>query len=156
MKIPPTHIHLKKNAILYACHVPILIPHHWNAQVKSRTDADIQKDVITEVPTCAPKTWCSQIIIVPKEDDAQCCTIDQQHLNSQCLQETHNCPSSFQLVSQIPVNTFKTNIINNVDGYYVIPLDKDSQYLVLIIQKIQKGVNTERKSIHRLSKRCPN
>ena len=56
MKIPPTHIHLKKNAILYACHVPILIPHHWNAQVKSRTDADIQKDVITEVPTCAPKT----------------------------------------------------------------------------------------------------
>ena len=56
MKIPPTHIHLKKNAILYACHVPLLIPHHWNAQVKSRTDADIQKDVITEVPTCAPKT----------------------------------------------------------------------------------------------------
>ena len=59
---------------------------------------------------------------------------DLQCHNAQCLRETHRCPSLFQLVSQIPTNTYKT-ILDDVDGYYAIPLDKDSQYLTAFITK---------------------
>ena len=46
--------------------------------------------------------------------------------------ETHHCLSPFQLVSQISANTFKT-VLDSVDGYHAIPLDKESQSLTAFI-----------------------
>ena len=85
MKTPPAHIHLKLDATPYACHTPIPIPHHWKEQAKASLDADIEKDIITKVPSGTPRTWCSQMIIVPKKDGTPCCTVDIQCLNPQCL-----------------------------------------------------------------------
>ena len=56
------------------------------------------------------------MIIVPK-DTTPHCTIDLQPLNTQYLCETHHSPSPFQLVSQIPTNTYKT-VLDAVGGYH--------------------------------------
>ena len=63
------------------------------------------------------------MIVVPKKDGTRCYTVDLQHLNAQCLRETHHYLSQFQLVSPIPANTYKT-VLDTVDGYHTIPLDQ--------------------------------
>ena len=62
--------------------------------------------IITEVPIGTPTAWCSQMIVTPKKHGIPHHTLDLQRLNAQCLHETHHCPSPFQLVSQIPANTY--------------------------------------------------
>ena len=59
-------------------------------------------------------------------------TVDLQHLNSQCIRELHHVESPFKLVSQIPRNTYKT-LLDAVDGYQAIKLDKKSQPLTTFI-----------------------
>ena len=126
MNTPPAHIHLKNDAVPHAQHIPIPIPHHWKQEVKASLDADVAKGIISKVPIGTPSTWCSQMIVVQKKDGSPRRTVDLQHLNSQCLRETHHFPSPFQLASQIPANTYKT-VLDAVDGYHAIPLDKESQ-----------------------------
>ena len=52
-------------------------------------------------------------------------TIDYQHLNSQCKWETHHTGSPFQLTLQVPPKQKKT-VLDAVDGYHSVLLDKDS------------------------------
>ena len=66
-------------------HIPIPIPHHWKQQNKASLDADVKNRIISKVPIGTPSTWCSQMIVVPKKDGSPYCTVDLQHLNSQCL-----------------------------------------------------------------------
>ena len=132
MKTPLAHIHLKPDVTPSACHTTIPIPYHWKEQVKASLDADIAKDIITKVPIGTPTTWGSQIIVVPKKDGTPRRTVDLQCLNAHCLHETHHCPSPFQLVCQIPANTYKI-VLDAVDGYHAIPLYQDSQSLTAFI-----------------------
>ncbi|XP_064095668.1 dynein regulatory complex protein 9-like [Macrobrachium nipponense] len=50
MKGAPHHIHLREGAIPYACHTPIPVPKHWEADVKAQLDEDVKLGVIREVP----------------------------------------------------------------------------------------------------------
>ena len=59
--------------------------------------------------------------------------IDYQHLNSQCKQETHHTGSPFQLALQMLPRT--KIVLDAVDGYYSIPLDKESQPSTTFITK---------------------
>ena len=126
MNSPPAKIHLKPDAVPYARHTPIPVPHHWKEEVKADLDRDVQRDILAPVPIGTPVTWCSPMVIVTKKNGAPRRTIDFQKLNSQCLRETHHTQSPFSLVSQIPENSFKT-VIDAVDGYHAVELDKDSQ-----------------------------
>ena len=49
MKTPPARIHLKPDAIPYARHTPIPIPHHWKADIKKGLDDDVKKGIIKPV-----------------------------------------------------------------------------------------------------------
>ena len=70
--------------------------------------------------------------ITTKKDGSPRRTIDLQKLNAQALRETHHCQSPFDLASQVPKNRYKT-VIDAVDGYHAIPLDKESQLLTTFI-----------------------
>ena len=59
-------------------------------------------------------------------------TVDLQHLNAQRLRETHHTQSPFQAASSIPPNTWKT-ILDAVDGFNAITLDRESQPLTTFI-----------------------
>ena len=126
MKTPPACIHLKPDAIPYARHTPIPIPHHWKAAIKKSLDDDVRKGIIK------PVEWCSPMVVSKKKDGSPRRTIDLQRLNAQTLRETHHCQSPFQLASQIPPNTYKT-VIDAVDGYHAIPLAPESQPLTTFI-----------------------
>lgn len=62
----------------------------------------------------------------PKKNGYSRITIDLQHLNSQCLRETHHTPSLFQIACQIPPNT-KKSLLDAAGGFHAILLDKESQ-----------------------------
>ena len=72
------------------------------------------------------------MVVVTKSDGSPRRTIDFQKWNAQCLRETHPTASPFQLASQVPPKTFKT-IIDAVDGFHSVALDKDSQPLTTFI-----------------------
>ena len=40
---PPAQIHLKPNALPYAIHTPITVPHHFKAEVKAMLDRDVER-----------------------------------------------------------------------------------------------------------------
>ena len=75
----------------------------------------------------------------PKKYGSPRRTVDLQQPHSQCLTETHHFPSSFHLASQIPANTFK-RVLDAVDGYHAIPLDKESRSLTAFITEWDRYV----------------
>ena len=72
------------------------------------------------------------MVITAKKDGTPRRTVDLQHLNSQCLRETHHCQSPFQLACQVPPNGKKT-VLDTVDGYHATALDEASQPLTTFI-----------------------
>ena len=130
MATPPARIHLQPNAIPFARHSPIPVPHHWKQLIKASVDSDVEKGIIKPIDIGTPVEWCSPMVITTKKDGTPRRTIDLQKLNSQSARETHHCKSPFQLASQVPVNTKKTVA---VDGYHAIPLEPESQKLTIFI-----------------------
>lgn len=129
---PPAHIHVLDNAKPRAYHTPIPVPLHLRDGVKKQLDEDVLRGIIAPVPANEPTVWCSHMIILQKKDGSIRRTIDLQHLNAQCLRETHHTPSPFQLACQIPPHMKKTTF-DAVDGYHSVELDEESQKLTTFI-----------------------
>ena len=73
------------------------------------------------------------MVITAKKNGNPKRTVDYQHLNSQCKQETHHTGLPFQLALQVPPRTKKKTVLNAVNGYHSIPLDSESQPLTTFI-----------------------
>ena len=130
MNSPLAHIHIKPSAKLVAQHTPIFIPIHWKKIIKESLDHDVQQSTITPVPIGTPVKWCSPMVVTSK-------TAILHHLNTQCLCGAHHTLSPFQAASSIPPNTWKT-ILDAVDGYHTITLNRDSQPLITFITEWSK------------------
>ena len=132
MSGPAAHIHLKEGAVPKARHSPIPVPFHFKEPVRQALWNDVERGIIAPVPVGMPTDWCSTMVITAKKNGNPRRTIDYQHLNSQCKRETHHTGSPFQLALQVPPRTKKT-VLDAVDGYHSIPLDKESQPLTTFI-----------------------
>ena len=73
------------------------------------------------------------MVVTVQKNGCSRITIDLQHLNSQCLRETHHTPSLFQIAYQIPSNT-KKSVLDAVDGFHAILLDEESQPMTFITE----------------------
>ena len=94
MNTPPAHINLKpNNAEPYARLTPIPVPYHWKEWAKQGLDWDVERGIITPVPTGTPTKWCCPMVITSKKNGKPCHTVDLQQLNAQCQQETHHTTS---------------------------------------------------------------
>ena len=133
MSAQPAYIHLKSNAVPYAKHTSILVPFHWKQEVKELLHNHLKNGILQEVPIGTPIQWCSTMVVTAKKDGYPRITVDLQHLNSQCLRETHHTPSPFQIACHIPSNT-KKSVFDTVDGFRAILLDKESQTLTFITE----------------------
>ena len=71
MQTPPAHIHLKSNAVPYARHTPIPIPHHWRSTIKEGLDLDVQKGIIKPVDINTPVEWCAPMVSPLKKTEVQ-------------------------------------------------------------------------------------
>ena len=132
MSGPPATIHLKPDAVPHACHVPIPVPLHLVDDYEKGLDRDTDRKIISPVPVGIPSKWCSQAVVVEKKDGSHRRAINYQHLNKQCLRETHHCESPFNLACKVPPNTYKT-VLDAVDGYHGVLLDEKSRPLTTFI-----------------------
>ena len=132
MSGPTAHIHLKEGAVPKGRHSPIPMPFHLKEPVRQALWEDVKRSIITSVSVGMPTDWCNTMVITAKKNGKPQRTIDYQHLNSQCKQETHHTGSPFQLTLQVPPKQKKT-VLDAVDGYHSVLLDKDSQPLTTFI-----------------------
>lgn len=126
------HIHLKPDAVPFAVHSPIPVPHHEKDTVKAMLDLYVEKGIITPVPHNTPTVWCALMVLGRKKDGTPRITVDFQHLNKQCFRETHHTEPPFHLASRVPPNTKKT-VLDATDSYHSVELDEESQPLTTFI-----------------------
>ena len=132
MKGAPHKIHLKENAIPYAAHTPIPIPHHWKDEVKNQLDKDEQLGIIRKAPVGKSSEWCMRMVVVPKSNGQPRRTIDFQPINKFCLRETHFVPTPFNAVNSIPRQVYKTSL-DAFNGYHQVALEEESIELTSFI-----------------------
>ena len=132
MKTTKGHIHLKPNAVPYAVHSPIPVPHHEKMTVKAILDLYVKRGIIIPVPLGTPVVWCALMVLGRKKDGSPRITVDYQHLNRQCFRETHHTEPPFHLASRVPPNTKKT-VLDATDSYHSVELDEESQLLTMFI-----------------------
>ena len=132
MKGKPHKIHLKKDAIPYAAHTPIPIPHHWKDEVKSQLDRDEKMGIIRKAPLGEGSEWCMRMVTVPKSNGTPRRTIDFQPINKHCLREAHVTSTPFNAVNATPKKMYKT-VLDAYNGYHQVALDKDSVKLTTFI-----------------------
>ena len=72
----PQHIHLADNAVPYAIHSPIPIPHHWREDVRNILQLDVDRHILEKVPVGEPVEWCTRMVTVKKKDGSPRITVD--------------------------------------------------------------------------------
>ena len=107
-------------------------PYAVSLQRTSKTGSLGRREKGYHKPVGMPTDWCSTMVITAKKHGKPRRTIDYQHLNSQCKRKTHHTGSPFQLALQVPPNQKKT-VLDAVDGYHSVPLDKASPPLTTFI-----------------------
>ena len=95
--LPPLRLHVDPDKTPVATHTPISIPIHWQKQVKEELDRDCRLGVLEPVPLDEPVSWCSRMVICPKQDGSPRRTVDLQALNKAAVRQTH--PFTSQLPS---------------------------------------------------------
>lgn len=128
----PHHIHLAPDAVPHACHTPASVPKHWEKEVKEQLDEDMRRGVLQQVPAGEATEWCSRMVVVAKKSGHPRRTVDYQRLNACCLRETHHTPAPFDMVSGVPLNSFKT-VADAYWGFHQVELDEESRKLTTFI-----------------------
>ena len=128
------HIHLKKNAVPYACNTPADVSKYWEAEVKQQLDKDVDQAIIEKIPEGEPTDWCARKVVVAKCNGKPRRAVDYQKLICNCLRETHYTPTSFNLVSGIPRHTYKTVADAHCD-FHQSKLDESSSKLTIFVTR---------------------
>ena len=119
--LPPLRLHVDPDKTPVATHTPISIPIHWQKQVKEELDRDCRLGVLEPVPLDEPVSWCSRMVICPKQDGSPRRTVDLQALNKAAVRQTHPTDTPFHLAAAIPKNSIKSTL-DCWNGYHSIPL----------------------------------
>ena len=117
-----------------AIHKPVPIPVHWEQQVKDGLDRDVALKVIEPVPLGTPVTWCSRMIIVPKQDGTPRRTVDLQALNRASVRQTHHTESPYHLATSVPPDTKKTTL-DCWNSYHSALLREEDKHYTTFITK---------------------
>ena len=67
----PHKFHLKENAVSFAAHTPIPIPHHWRDEVKRQLEKDIEMGIFQRAPIGKSTEWCMRMVTVSKVDGTE-------------------------------------------------------------------------------------
>ena len=128
----PHHIHLTPGAKPHACHTPATVPKHWEEEVKLQLEEDVKRGVLQPVPSGEAAEWCARMVVVAKKSGQPRRTVDCQKLNACCRRETHHTPPPFDMVSGVPLHSYKT-VADAHWGFHQVELDEESQRLTTFI-----------------------
>ena len=107
---PPLRLFIDKEAQPIACHKPAQIPIHFKETVEKELRRDVKLGVIEEVPPNTPTTWCSRMCIQTKKSGKPRRVIDLQPVNKHAVRQTYTGESPFEIVAEVPTNTFRTTL----------------------------------------------
>ena len=119
-------ITFREGATPHAVYKASPIPHHWQKPVKDDIDRDVRLRIIEAVPQGTVSEWCSRMVVVAKKDGSPRRTVDLQKLNEATYREVHHTQTPFNLVSNVPKNTYKT-VIDAWNGYHSLPLSPEAK-----------------------------
>ena len=88
--------------------------------------------ILEKVPVGEPVEWCTKMMVVKKKDCSPRITADYQQLNNRCLRETHPNEYPLNIVSNIPIHSYKI-VAAAYQGYHQVKLDEPSSNLTTII-----------------------
>ena len=128
----PHHIHLVPGAVPHACHTPASVPKHWEKEVKEQLEEDVRRGVLQPAPAGEATEWCSRMVVVSKKSGQPRRTVDYQRLNASCLRETHHTAAPFDMISGVPLHSFKT-VADAYWGFHQVELDEESRKLTTFI-----------------------
>ena len=80
-----------------------------------------------KLPTNAPTTWLSRMVITAKSNSQPRRTVDYQPLNKYMQRQTFPMETPFQLASRIPPIS-KKNVVDNWNGFHSVSLHPDDRH----------------------------
>ena len=108
MKGDPLPIPVKIGAKPIAIHNPVPVPLHWEEKVLRDINRDVALGVLERVPLNTPTTWCSRMVVVPKQSREPRRTVELQGLNKASVRQTHHTRSPFMVASSVPAGKIKS------------------------------------------------
>ena len=129
---PPLELFINKDARPVACHKPSQIPIHFKDQVEKELRRDVKLGVLEEVPPNTPTTWCSRMVIQTKKSGKPRRVIDLQPVNKCAVRQTYSGGSPFEIVSEVPPNTFRTTM-DAWNGYHSVPIKEEDRDVTTFI-----------------------
>ena len=129
---PPMKLNIEEHAEPKAYHIPVLVPLHWQDEVKEQLDQDVKLGVIQPVPVGEPVTWCHRMVVCPKKNGKPRRTVDFQALNKHATRETHHTQSPFHQARSVPSDK-KKSVFDAWNGYHSVPLREEVQHLTTFI-----------------------
>lgn len=100
--------------------------------MKAQLDEDVRRGVIQPVPAGEAMEWCARMVVAAKKSAQPRRTVDYQRLNAQCLRKTHHTPAPFDMVSGVPLHSYKT-VADAYWGFHQVELDKENRRLTTFI-----------------------
>ena len=126
----PYEISLTPDARPTCIFAPRKIPHPLKPKVKEEIDKMINQGIIS--PVTEPTTWCSGIVVVPKQNgDVRIC-VDLTQLNKAVRREIHPMNSVDESLAKLAQSKIFTKL-DAKSGFWQIPLsEKSRQYTTFI------------------------
>ena len=115
-----------------ACHKPGKVPIHFKERVEAELRRDVRLGVLEEVPPNTPSKWCSRMCIQTKKNGNPRRVIDLQLLNKHAVRQTHAGESPFEIVSEVPPNTYRTTM-DAWNGYHSVPIREEDRHLTTFV-----------------------
>ena len=108
------------------------IPMAWRDAVKKEIDGMLRRGIIEPVGDI-PSSWCSPLVIVPKQNGQPRVCVDYTMLNKQVQRPLHPMRTPKDAVSSLPSGAQFFTTLDAANGYWQLPLDDDSQNLTTFI-----------------------
>ena len=129
---PPLELFIDSSARPIACHKPSQVPIHFKEAVEKELRRDVRLGVFEEVPPNTPTTWCSRMCIQTKKSGKPRRVIDLQPLNKHAVRQTYTGESPFEIVSEIPTNTYRSTV-DAWNGYHSVPIKEEDRHFTTFI-----------------------
>ena len=127
----PMKIFLRENATPFALSSPRQIPFSYRNLVKDELHKQVKAGVIA--PVTEPTDWVHPLVVIPKPNGGIRLCVDFQKLNQHVRRPYYPTKTPSEAVSNINPSSKYFTTFDAKNGYWQVPLEKESQLLTTFI-----------------------
>ena len=131
MSGPPIKIELRPDAVPYSINGARPIPFAQRDTVKKMLDDMMQQGIIA--PVTGPTEWCHPLVVAPKSNGKLRLCVDLTKLNRHVKRPYYPLTTPKDAVSNVRNTARFFTTFDATNGYWQVPLDKDSQKLTTFV-----------------------